>query len=159
MADDAVVQGAARQVVVETEIAVPPDRVFQALLNVAELELWWSEEGAQRAVRWEIEPRVGGRWRSTGNDDACGDWEMHGEIVILDRPRVLAYTWEETSAKGHGSSGRTLVRYDLMPTAAGTRVRVTHSGFGSTEAAEAYRTGWPTVMDVLRRHCESGPGR
>jgi uncharacterized protein YndB with AHSA1/START domain len=155
MADDAVAQGTSRQVVVETEIAVPPDRVFQALLEVKDLEAWWSEEGAQREVRWEIEPRVGGRWRSTGNDDGSGNWEMHGEIVILDRPRVLAYTWEQTAARGHGSGGRTLVRYDLTPTATGTRVRVTHSGFGNAEAIEAYRGGWPTVVEMLRRHCEA----
>lgn len=153
MADDAMAQGTSRQVVVETEIAVPPERVFQALLEVKDLEVWWTEDGAQKAVRWEIEPRVGGRWRSTGTDATCGDWVMQGEIVILDRPRVLAYTWIETSAKGRGS-GRTLVRYDLIPTANGTLVRVTHSGFESTEAAEEYRGGWPAVVQGLRQYCE-----
>lgn len=154
MADDAVAQRRATQVVVETEIAVPAERVFQALLEAKDLEVWWTEDGAQKEVRWEIEPRVGGRWRSTGTDASCGDWEMHGEIVILDRPRALAYTWIETSAKGRGS-GRTMVRYDLIPTASGTLVRVTHSGFKSTEAAEEYRGGWPAVVQGLRRYCEA----
>ena len=145
--DDAIIE--------EIEIAAPPERVWRALTDSAELTLWWNEEEGQRDVTWALEPRLGGRWRSTGYDESCGAWEMLGEILEWMPPHRLVYTWEQTGTRGHGSGGRTVVTYQLTATAKGTRLRLTHSGFGTNaEARDSYRHGWPTVLGLLRRHCE-----
>ena len=53
-----------------------------------------------KAKRWEIDPRVGGRWRfeawdATGKTviNGISDFRASGEIVEYDPLRLLAYTW------------------------------------------------------------------
>ena len=139
-------------IVMEIEITASPERLFRALTDPEQLVAWWGADG--RTVSWELELRVGGRWLSRGKDESCGDYELKGEILELDPPRVLAYTWEESLATPRGM-GRTTVRYELEPTGNGTRVRVTHSGFANREALEDYRGDWPGVLNRLRVYTEA----
>jgi hypothetical protein len=44
-----------------------------------------------------------------------------------------------------------VVRIELTPTAAGTRLLLTHSGWGeATQARSSHEQGWPVVLDWLR---------
>jgi uncharacterized protein YndB with AHSA1/START domain len=49
-------------VVSEIHIAVPPDRVFQALIDPKQVMQWWTSEICQ-IESFAIEPKKGGRWR------------------------------------------------------------------------------------------------
>jgi uncharacterized protein YndB with AHSA1/START domain len=136
-------------IVLDIEIAAPPDRVFEALTDPHQLGEWWSME--QEPVSWELDLRVGGRWRAVGSDETCGEWVLSGEVLELDPPRVLAYSWSEHSASKRLEG--TLVRYVLTPTTSGTRLRLTHSGFGdAVKARDEYRRGWPGVSSRLKRY-------
>ncbi|HEY7683806.1 MAG TPA: SRPBCC domain-containing protein [Gemmatimonadales bacterium] len=142
-------------IVEEIVIGASPERVWRALTDSTELVSWWSEEEGQRDVTWSLEPRLGGRWRSTGFDESCGHWDMVGEILEWEPPKRLVYTWEQTGTQGHGSGGRTVVTWELTAIAQGTRLRLTHGGFGAhTEARESYRKGWPPLLVILRRFAE-----
>jgi uncharacterized protein YndB with AHSA1/START domain len=137
-------------IVVEIEIAAPPERVFRALTDPRQLLLWWTG-----CNHWELELRTGAKWRATGSDEQCGDWETEGEVVDVNSPWSLTYTWGE-QVEYRGSVSATTVRYDLEPYGKGTRVRVTHYGFGGNrEAFESYRGGWPGVLELLRAHTEA----
>jgi hypothetical protein len=48
-------------IVAEVEIAAPPERVYTALTDPAELAAWWSAEDAYRTFDWESDLRVGGK--------------------------------------------------------------------------------------------------
>ena len=147
-------------IVGEIEIAAPPQRVFQALIESEQLLRWWGGEGECKAKLWQVEPRLGGRWRfegaeKTGKFNINGISEFHadGEIVEFDPPRRLAYTW---LANWHDDRSRvTLVRWELAPTENGTRVKVTHSGLAEEPLArQNYGGGWPEVLALLKKHCE-----
>src|SRR5262245_45189011 len=82
-------------VVLEIDLDAPPERVFRALTEPKELLAWWGEEAESHTTSWELDLRLGGNWRSRGADKSCGAWTIWGEIIELDPPRVLAYTWHE----------------------------------------------------------------
>jgi len=140
-------------VVSEVEIAAPPERVFQALVTREQAMQWGSKE-AFRMTRWEFEPRVGGRWRFTSRETTSGkDYDHHGEVIEFDPPRGMAYTWHANFHKDR--SHPTLVRWELIPTASGTRVKVTHSGLASMpDECKAYSQGWPSLLEALKNFAE-----
>jgi uncharacterized protein YndB with AHSA1/START domain len=50
---------------------------------------------------------------------------------------------------------KTTVRWELMPSGAGTHVKVTHSGLAKEKVArEDYRGGWPGVVEKLKEFVE-----
>ena len=79
-------------VVSEIEIAAPPERVFQALIN-REQALQWGT----KMTSWEMDVRLGGKWRFVSKErtgsGAGKTFDHHGEILELDPPRLLAYSW------------------------------------------------------------------
>ena len=77
----------------ETWIDAPPERVFRAFTDPAEVPEWWSVPGAYRTTDAEIDLRVGGRYRFTGTSERLGSFEVGGEYREVDPPRRLVYTW------------------------------------------------------------------
>ena len=68
-----------------------------------------------------------------------------GEYLEIDPPRVLAFTWEPTWERIHP----TVVRI-VTAIPAGTRVLLTHSGWGeATQARSSHEQGWPQVLGWL----------
>ena len=140
-------------VISETEIAAPPARVFQALITREQALAWGSNDAFTMKV-WEMDVRPGGRWTFVSVEKASGrDFEHHGEVVEVDPPRVLAYTW---FANWHSDlSHPTLVRWELTPIPTGTRLKMTHSGLAHLQGAcEGYSQGWPGLVDALRKYVE-----
>ena len=133
----------------DVELAASPVEVFEALTDPVQLAAWWGTAG--QPVRWEVDLRVGGRWRATGRDESCGDWVVSGEIVELDPPWTLVLSWSERSEAKQLEG--TLVRYLLEPTTEGTRLKLTHSGFGNAlQARDEYQGGWPGLLTRLRHY-------
>ncbi|HYX68140.1 MAG TPA: SRPBCC domain-containing protein [Terriglobales bacterium] len=157
------------RVVQEIEIAAPPERVFQALVEQDQLHVWWGAEPSVELSSFEMDARVGGRWgfectpRAGHSHGEVGEqmrksganaFLAHGEILELERPRLLAYTWY---ANWHADAKRkTVVRWELERTKGGTRVRVTHSGLAQEAAARKdYSSGWVGVLGQLKNYMES----
>jgi uncharacterized protein YndB with AHSA1/START domain len=140
-------------VVSEIEIAAPPERVFRALVN-RDAALAWGNSEAFQITAWEMEARPGGRWRFSSRQRSSDQvFDHHGEVLEVDPPRVLAYTW---FANWHSDPGhRTFVRWELTPTNAGTYVKLTHSGLAQLpEACMGYSQGWPGLLEALRNFSE-----
>lgn len=138
--------------VVETiELAASPERVFRALTDPGELAAWWGDPRMYVTERWELELRVGGRWRCTGRGAQGGLFEVEGEYLELDPPRVVAFTWRPSWV----DVPPTVVRIVLEPTPSGTRLTWTHSGFvGYPRALADHRFGLPAVLGWLRAFLE-----
>ncbi len=139
-------------IVSEIDIAAPPERVFKAISD--------AEETRRRSPEldvFEMDPRVGGRWRlemKLKKPYRGFDVIRHeGEIVEIDPPRLLAYTW---LANFHTDPKmQTLVRLELTATDTGTHLRVRHSGLAQdAAAAKDYAGGWPGVLDKLKTFIE-----
>jgi glutathione S-transferase len=144
-------------VVAEIQISAPPDRVFQALTDPAQLMLWFNNASCPVKF-WEIDARPGGRYlyetrKGSVVVNNVSEFKCHGEILEIDPPRLLVYTW---IASWHGDkSRRTIVRWELSPEGNGTRVKVTHSGLADESAARKdYAGGWPGVLENLKTFTE-----
>ena len=139
-------------VISEIEIAVPPERVFQALIDRKQA-MQWGTSDAFEITLWEMDARPGGKWRFVSRERKGGgagkDFDHHGEVIEVNPPRVLSYSW---FANWHENPAhRTVVRWELTPTKAGTRVKVTHSGLAQLPAAcTAYSRGWPGLLQALK---------
>lgn len=138
------------EIVGEVEVAAPPERVYAALTDPAELSAWWGTDDSYRTFDWVSDLRVGGKRNCKAQNRASGEIStVKGEYVEIDPPKVLAFTWEPSWVPVHP----TLVRFELTATAAGTRVLLTHSGWGEAiQAREGHEKGWPRVLGLLQTY-------
>jgi uncharacterized protein YndB with AHSA1/START domain len=116
--------------VVQRDLRHPPARVWEALTEPEHLAAW-APFDAERSLA-----KVG-----TVSLSTAGAPQKHvseGQVTRADAPRLLEYTW----------AGKQL-RWELEPTASGTRLTLWHNidrGFIAMGAA-----GWHVCFDVLDR--------
>jgi len=125
-------------------IARPVEEVFRAWITPASIARWLGGAGTSD-VRVSGAARPGGRIRVDLVYNGA-PWFLDGEYLEVDPPRRLVHTWRPS----WDNYAVTTVEYDLQPTASGTRLLVTHSGFGE-RAQEAAGTceGWTRVLEWL----------
>lgn len=145
-------------IVCEVEIAAPPERVFRALTDPDQFTRWFCGSSCLiKASHMDARPD-GSYYYATQESsvvvNGVNEFECHGKIIETDPPRLLAYTW---IANWHFAKERkTIVKWELTAGAAGTQVKVTHSGLADEPAArDDYRGGWPGVVEKLRGYVET----
>jgi len=126
----------AGDVVREVRIAAPADVVFAYFMDPARIVRWIGEHA-------EIEPRVGGVFRVRMADGNV----TSGELVELDPPRRLAFTWGWEGG-GPVPPGSSTVEVELTPDGDGTLVRLTHRGLPD-EARALHQEGWDRFLPAL----------
>jgi len=94
-----------------------------------------------------FEPRPGGQLRIV----LPGGCEAHGEVVTLEPPRRLVFTWghaPDVAGTGIGP-GQSRVEIALEPVPQGTRVTLVHSGPMTERAARDHEPGWRHYLSQL----------
>ena len=113
------------------EIAAPPEEVFEALTDPAQLEEWWGTPESYRTSDWQLAPSAGGEWSVRTSAPDGSEASVHGEYRVVDPPLALEFTW----AASWDDFTETTVRFDLAPAVVrgvpGTRITVTHSGLAA----------------------------
>ena len=144
-------------IVSEIQIVAPPQRVFRALTDAAELQRWFGSSECPLKF-WQMDARVGGRYSYETEKgsivvNGVDQFKCCGEILECDPPRLLVYTW---IGNWHDDPrSRTVVRWELTPKGNGTHVRVTHSGLSNLPVARKdYTGGWPGVVEQLKKFVE-----
>ena len=120
-------------------IRSPLPRVFEALLNPADLAAWWSPDAfvdAQLDGRYETNPPQG---------------RQEGLIVGLEAPRRLTFTWP---VKVHESIVETTVTYELIPKGPETVVHVFHRARALLPQDRI--VDWTGPLQALKAHIEGG---
>ncbi len=132
--DDPVVQ-------LDIEVAAPPERVWQALTDPAPMNQWLAKAA-------EVEPCVGGAYTLgwTSGRDLTERTAGPSRIVEIDPPRLLVHDW---SYVGEPASQ---VRWELTPTAAGTRVRLIHRPIQPGAVRDGYVQGWAAFLVRLHNY-------
>jgi uncharacterized protein YndB with AHSA1/START domain len=122
-----------RSVVVEREIAHPPEKVWRALTQPHLIQEW--------LMKSDFKPVVGHDFKFSA------DWgSVDCQVVTVEPHRILSYTW---GAYGLAS----VVTWTLTPTAEGTHLRMEQAGF-RPEQQQAYggaKAGWPRFFASLEQ--------
>jgi uncharacterized protein YndB with AHSA1/START domain len=127
-----------RTVVVEREIAHPPEKLWRALTQPHLMEEW--------LMKNDFKPSVGHRF------NLRGDWGgvLDCEVLVVEPNRTLAYTWN-FAHDDPAYSLESVVTFTLTPTSAGTRLRMEQAGFRPTQkqAFGGAHAGWKQFFDNL----------
>lgn len=122
-----------RSVVVEREIAHPPEKIWRALTQPHLIQEW--------LMKGDFKPVVGHDFKFTA------DWGfVDCRVVTVEPHKTLVYTW--------GAYGlESIVTWTLTPTSTGTHLRMEQAGF-RPDQQQAYggaKAGWPRFFASLEQ--------
>ena len=122
-----------RAVVVEREIAFPPEKIWRALTQPQLIEEW--------LMKNDFKPVVGHRF------NLRADWgAVDCRILEVEANKTLSYSW---AAYGLES----VVTWTLTPTSKGTHLRMEQTGFrpDQQQAYQGAKGGWPQFFAKLEQ--------
>ncbi|MEK9278312.1 MULTISPECIES: SRPBCC domain-containing protein [unclassified Bradyrhizobium] len=127
-----------RSVIIEREMAFPPERVWRALTQPHLIEEW--------LMKNDFKPVVGHKF------NLRGEWGgvLDCEVLTIEPHRSLAYTWNFTHEDANFDL-RSVVTFTLTPAGGGTHLRVEQAGFRPTQK-QAYggaHAGWKQFFAKL----------
>lgn len=141
----------------EVHIAASPEVVFDVISRPEHIRDWWSAETA-------IEPVAGSASELTWRDEASGKVDVVPITVVDVQPHHhFSFRWTHEPGETPTASNSLLVTFELAPTADGTVLRLTESGFRErgweiAKLEEAYLdhvSGWdfyvPRITEVARQ--------
>ena len=120
-------------VVVEREIAHPPEKIWRALTQPHLIEEW--------LMKNDFQPKVDHRF------NLRGDWgAVDCRVMVVEPNKTLSYTW---AAMGLES----VVTWTLTPTNTGTRLRMEQVGFrpDQQQAYQGAKYGWQQFFAKLEQ--------
>src|SRR3954451_16811570 len=103
-----------RSVTVEREFPYPPERLWRALTQPHLIADW--------LMKNDFAPVVGHRF------NLSGDWGgvLDCEVLAIEPNKTLSYTWDFAHADA-AYNLKSVVKFTLTPTSAGTRLRMEQS--------------------------------
>ena len=122
----------------ERRLRHPVEAVWRAVTDPAELAGWFPAR-----VAYEGAPRPGTGLTFTFPDDAMPP--TSGEVLEVDEPRLLAFTW-----------GDDVLRIELSADGDGCLLRFTHV-FDERDAAARDAAGWHVCLDRLEARLAGAP--
>ncbi len=130
-------------------IAVPAERVWNALVDSDITRKYWGHENRsdwQPGSRWE-HVRVG----------PGGEVDVAGKVIEVDPPHRLVTSWH--APNDEGDAARTSrVTYEITPMGEESKLVVTHSELNEPGMRAGVSSGWPLVLSSLKSFLESGRG-
>jgi uncharacterized protein YndB with AHSA1/START domain len=131
------------------EIAAPPEKVFASLTKAEDVVKWWGSDDTYRTTEWTMPLVPGAPWKASGKGADGVPFSVEGEIVEVDAPRKLVWTWRPLWDGGN----TTTITYRLEPIEGGTRIVMRHDGFADrAESCRSHGEGWERVLGWLRMH-------
>lgn len=123
--------GARPAVRLERHLPDPPSIVWQAITDREQLRAWFPCDVVVTGGRWEVGAAI-----TFPFPPEVIDMTLHGEVLAVDKPNVLAFSW-----------GEELLRFELSPADGGTRLVLVDelpAGIAARNAA-----GWDVCLDRL----------
>ena len=127
-----------RSVIVEREIAHPPEKLWRALTQPHLIEEW--------LMKNDFAPVVGHRFKLRG------EWGgvLECEVLEIEPLQTLSYTWNYAHEDA-AFNLQSVVTFTLTPTATGTHLRMEQAGFRpeQKQASGGAVHGWRQFFDKL----------
>ena len=133
---------ALRSIVVERDMAHPPEKIWRALTQSALIEEW--------LMKNDFQPVIGHKFNFRARPVMGWNGVTDCEVLELVPYQRLVYTWNASGEQARDGL-KTIVTWTLTPHSGGTRVRMEQSGF-RPEDEGGYRGmggGWPRILGKL----------
>lgn len=127
-----------RSVVIERDIAHPPEKLWRALTQPHLMEEW--------LMKNDFKPVVGHGFQLRGEWGGVLDCE----VLAVEPHKTLSYTWNHAH-EDPAYNLRSVVTFTLTPTSTGTHLRVEQAGF-HPDQKQAYggaHAGWKSFLGAL----------
>lgn len=129
------------------------DRIWELWTTAAGLASWL-------CLRARVEPRVGGPFELFFNPNVRqpdSDSTLGCKVLSADPPRLLEFDWRGADAleevMNKPGVPRTQCKLELFPRPSGTRLKLTHSGWGEgagwADARAWFAKAWATALERL----------
>lgn len=127
-----------RSLVIEREIPHPPEKIWRALTESSLMQEWLMSN--------DFEPAVGHQFSFKAKPVPNWNGIIDSKVLAVEPHTRLSYTWVSMGLES-------VVTWTLTPTAAGTHVRMEHSGFPSEEGAnfKGAKYGWNNFLNKLEQ--------
>ena len=125
-------------VVVEREVAFPPEQIWRALTQPQLIEEW--------LMKNDFKPVVGHSFSLRADPQPNWSGVIDCEVLAVEPNKALSYTWGTLGLK-------TVVTLTLTPTGTGTHLRMEQSGF-TRDRPQNYagaKYGWQKFLANLER--------
>lgn len=122
-----------RTVVVERDIAYPPEKIWRALTQPHLIADWLMQS--------DFKPDVGHSFRFSA------DWGgVDCQVKAVEPNKTLSYSWDAFGLKS-------VITWTLTPTSSGTRLRMEQAGFWLDQEAafQGARHAWPTYFTAMEK--------
>lgn len=122
-----------RSVVVEREIAYPPEKIWRALTQPHLMQEW--------LMKSDFKPLVGQSFKFTE------DWGgIDCQVVTMEPNRTLSYTWDAFGLES-------VVTWTLTATSTGTHLRMEQAGFRADQeqAFQGATQAWPNYLAAMEK--------
>lgn len=128
-----------QEIVLERLLPHPPEQVWQALTDPKALSQW--------LLPTNFQPKLGHRFRFTGVSPSGKRRHARCQVVELDAPRRIAYTWQDEA-----EDAPTLVTWTLEAIAEGVCLRLEHTRPASFDATSPTNSAFVVgrLADFLR---------
>lgn len=137
---------AALRLDLERHLSAPPDRVFRAWTEPAEVGAWFAPDPAMDTEA-EVDLRVGGRYRIR-----MGEFVVGGRYTEVSRPDRLAFTWRWEAGTDADDAAEMHVTVELEPDGDGTRLRLRHERLPNEAERDSHAQGWEANLVRLTEH-------
>ena len=120
-------------VVVEREIAFPPEKIWRALTQPHLIEEWLMKNDFKPVVDHRFSLRA--------------DWgAVDCQVTAIEPSKTLSYTWDAMGLES-------VVTWTLTPTSMGTHLRMEQSGFrpDQQQAYKGAKGGWQRFFAALEQ--------
>lgn len=122
----------------ERRLAHPPEKVWRAVTDPAEMEHWFPA-----SIRTELKVGAPMRFSFAGHNPDIASRFDEGEVLEFDPPRVYAFRWADS-----------VLRFEMTPDGGGTRLVFTHAlggagTWGDRQSAARNAAGWDGCLAML----------
>ncbi|GAB3652466.1 SRPBCC family protein [Glycomyces tarimensis] len=140
----------------EIHVEATPEVVFAVVSRPEHIKQWWQAETA-------IEPTAGSEselvWGGEGDPDAKG---VPITVVAAEPPKRFIFRWTHPRGEAAAEGNSLLVTFELVPSDAGTLLKLTETGFRERDWDLAkleheyseHVNGWDRFVPAIREHAE-----
>lgn len=131
-----------------TYIRATPEQVWHALTDPELTGRFW---GHSQVSDWTVGGRV-----DHVRTDGSGIADASGLVVEVDRPRRLAFGFDDPRRLEDPTFEPSVVTFEIEPHRDIVKLTVTHASLPSMEELRAVGQGWPAVLANLKTLLETG---